>query len=56
LTRDVKPAEILASIRREKDPQASAERLVELANAAGGLDNTTVILVSIGHGARTGWG
>jgi PPM family protein phosphatase len=56
LTRDVKPAEILASIRREKDPQASAERLVELANAAGGLDNTTVILVSILHGARTGWG
>jgi protein phosphatase len=52
LTRDVKPAEILATARLEKEPQAAAERLVELANAAGGLDNTTVILVSIQHGAR----
>jgi protein phosphatase len=52
LTRDVKPAEILATVRLEKDPQAAADRLVELANAAGGLDNTTVILVSIQHGAR----
>jgi protein phosphatase len=51
LTRDMKPAEILATVRREKDPQAAAERLVELANAAGGLDNTTVILVSVQHGA-----
>jgi PPM family protein phosphatase len=51
LTRDVKPGEILATVRREKDPQAAAERLVELANAAGGLDNTTVILISIQHGA-----
>jgi len=51
LTRDVKPAEILATVRQEKDPQAAAERLVELANAAGGLDNTTVILVSIQHAA-----
>ncbi len=51
LTRGVKPAEILDVIRREKDPQAAAERLVERANAAGGLDNTTVILVSIRNGA-----
>jgi serine/threonine protein phosphatase PrpC len=51
LTRDVKPAEILVTVRREKNPQAAAERLVELANAAGGLDNTTVILVTIQHGA-----
>ena len=51
LTRDVKPAEILTTVRQEKDPQAAAERLVELANAAGGLDNTTVILVSIQHAA-----
>jgi protein phosphatase len=51
LTRDMKSAEILTTVRREKDPQAAAERLVELANAAGGLDNTTVILVSVQHGA-----
>lgn len=51
LTRGVKPAEVLEVVRREKDPQSAAERLVALANAAGGLDNTTVILVSIQHGA-----
>jgi serine/threonine protein phosphatase PrpC len=47
LTRGVKPAEILAAIRREKEPQAASDRLVELANAAGGLDNTTVVLVAV---------
>ncbi len=47
LTRGVTPAEILDAIRREKEPQAASERLVELANAAGGLDNTTVVLVTI---------
>src|SRR5712691_953996 len=51
LTRGVKPAAILDVVRRERDPQAAAERLVKLANAAGGLDNTTVILVSVRHGA-----
>ena len=47
LTRGVTPAEILDVVRREKEPQAASARLVELANAAGGLDNTTVILVTI---------
>ena len=47
LTRGVKPAEILDVIRREKEPQAASDRLVDLANAAGGLDNTTVILVNV---------
>ncbi len=51
LTRGVKPAAILEAVRRERDPQAAADRLVKLANAAGGLDNTTVILVSVRHGA-----
>jgi len=51
LTRGVKPAAILEAVRRESDPQAAADRLVKLANAAGGLDNTTVILVSVRHGA-----
>ncbi len=47
LTRGVTPAEILDVIRREKEPQAASERLIKLANAAGGLDNTTVILVRV---------
>jgi len=47
LTRGVKPAEILDVIHREKEPQAASDRLVELANAAGGLDNTTVVLVAV---------
>jgi len=54
LTRGVKPAEILDVIRREKEPQAASERLVELANAAGGLDNTTVILVVVQDTASPG--
>ena len=47
LTRGVKPAEILDTIRREQEPQAASDRLIELANAAGGEDNTTVILIKI---------
>jgi protein phosphatase len=47
LTRGVKPAEIMDAVRRENDPQAATERLVELATAAGGEDNTTVILVAV---------
>ena len=54
LTRGVTPAEILDVIRREKEPQAASERLVELANAAGGLDNTTVVLVVIQDTASHG--
>lgn len=45
LTRGVKPAQILEAICSEKDPRAASERLVEMANAAGGEDNTTVVLV-----------
>jgi len=54
LTQGVKPAEILEVIRREKEPQDASERLVELANAAGGLDNTTVILITVHHTASLG--
>ena len=54
LTRGVKPAEILEVIRGEKEPQAASERLIEMANAAGGLDNTTVILVTIHNTASLG--
>ena len=47
LTLGVKPAEILRTIRREKEPQAACKHLVDMANAAGGEDNTTVILVTV---------
>jgi protein phosphatase len=47
LTGAVKPAEILRAIRSEQEPQAACERLVTMANAAGGEDNTTVILVTV---------
>jgi len=50
LTRGVKAAEIAAVLRAEPAPQAAAERLVELANAAGGEDNTTVLLVALRRG------
>jgi serine/threonine protein phosphatase PrpC len=53
LTRGVKPSEILDVVRREQEPQPASERLVDLANAAGGLDNTTVILVTV-HNAAAG--
>jgi serine/threonine protein phosphatase PrpC len=45
---------MLDVIRREKEPQAASDHLVELANAAGGLDNTTVILVIIQDAASQG--
>src|SRR6266849_1985184 len=54
LTRGVKSAELLEVIRREEEPQDASERLVELANAAGGLDNTTVILITVHHAASLG--
>jgi len=47
LTLGVKPAEILLAIRTEKEPQAACKRLVDMANEAGGEDNTTVILVTV---------
>lgn len=47
LTRGVKPTEIMEAVRREDDPQAGTERLVEMATAAGGEDNTTVILLAV---------
>ena len=47
LTGAVKPLEILRAILSEQEPQAACERLVTMANAAGGEDNTTVILVTV---------
>lgn len=56
LTRGVKPDEILREVRHGATPQAAAERLVELANAAGGEDNTTVVLIALReNGLRGLW-
>jgi len=47
LTGGVKPPEILRAIPSEQEPQAACARLVTMANAAGGEDNTTVILITV---------
>ncbi|MFQ5924223.1 MAG: Stp1/IreP family PP2C-type Ser/Thr phosphatase [Anaerolineales bacterium] len=46
LTRGVHPKEILNVLEHETDPQAASEELVQLANDAGGEDNTTVIILA----------
>ncbi len=56
LTRGVKPAEILDVVRRAREPQAASDQLVDRANAAGGLDNTTVVLVTVQSAAAGGSG
>lgn len=47
LTKGVTSAEILKVLREEKEPQAACDRLVKMANAAGGDDNTTVIVIMV---------
>jgi PPM family protein phosphatase len=41
----VTAGEIAGALDGHTDPQAAAERLVELANAAGGIDNVTAVVV-----------
>ena len=48
LTSMVAADQIAGVLRREGDPQAAADRLVEMANAAGGEDNVTVLVVDVG--------
>ncbi len=55
LTRGVKPDDILQAVRSGMTPQATADRLVELANAAGGEDNTTVVLIALRGGRPAGF-
>jgi protein phosphatase len=45
LTRELSDAQITAVLREGSDAQESANRLIELANDAGGRDNITVIVV-----------
>ena len=44
----VKPEQIARAVTEEANPELSAERLVELANASGGPDNITVVIARFG--------
>jgi PPM family protein phosphatase len=46
--------DIEAVLERERDPQRAADALVELANEAGGEDNTTVLVIDVHEDARRG--
>lgn len=54
LTRMVTEPEIAGTLQAEPDPQRAADKLIELANESGGVDNITVIVVSIKAEPR-GW-
>jgi len=54
LTRMVTEPEIAGTLQAETDPTRSAEKLIQLANERGGVDNITVIVVRIGAESR-GW-
>ena len=47
LTGMVQPDDIAAALRRESDPTRAATQLVDAANAAGGEDNITVVVVAV---------
>ncbi len=47
LTSMIRPDEIAAILREEADPQQAADRLVDAANAAGGEDNITVVVLDV---------
>ncbi len=49
LVDEVTDAEIAAILTRHSDSQAAADALVSAANAAGGRDNVTVIVVDVGE-------
>jgi len=47
LTRMVIEPEIAGTLQSEPDPQRAADKLVELANENGGIDNVSVIVISL---------
>lgn len=49
----VDDASITRALREQGDPQRAADRLVELANEAGGDDNITVVVVDVTDGTGT---
>jgi serine/threonine protein phosphatase PrpC len=54
LTRMVTEPEIAGTLQAETDATRAAEKLIELANDRGGVDNITVIVVRVGSESR-GW-
>jgi PPM family protein phosphatase len=54
LTRMVSEPEIAGKLQAETEPKSAAQKLVDLANERGGLDNVTVIVVRIQEEAK-GW-
>ena len=54
LTRMVTEPEIAGKLQAETDPKAAAQKLVDLANERGGLDNVTVIVVRVQDDSK-GW-
>lgn len=50
LVDEVPDADIASTLTLQTDPQAAAERLVEMANEAGGRDNITVLVVDVLEG------
>ncbi len=55
LTRGIEPPELLCAIKDTPDLQSASARLIELANARGGEDNTTVVLVAVQQATSTGF-
>jgi protein phosphatase len=53
LTRMVTEPEIAGTLQAEPDPQRAAEKLVEHANEGGGIDNVSVIVVSLKPEAKS---
>ncbi len=52
LTRMVTEPEIAGTLQAETDPQKAAQKLVDLANDRGGMDNVTVVAVRLNKGSR----
>jgi PPM family protein phosphatase len=54
LTRMVTEPEIAGVLQAETDPGAAAQKLVDLANERGGLDNVTVVIARVQEESK-GW-
>jgi serine/threonine protein phosphatase PrpC len=55
LTRMVTEPEIAGTLQAEVDPASAAQKLIELANGNGGLDNVTVIVARFQEETPKGW-